>query len=72
MYGDQMVRMLRAVDMLCTATGVTKRGNGREALEVDKRTVDRLLGVLTSPTVAPLSQPAHSGPVRNLLISIAV
>ena len=25
MYGDQMVRMLRAVDMLCTATGVTKR-----------------------------------------------
>ena len=43
---DQMVRMLRAVDMLCTATGVTK-GNGR-GLEVDKRTVDRLLGSRTS------------------------
>ena len=45
MYGDQMVRMLRAVDMLCTATGVTKREMA-ERLEVDKRTVDRLLGVL--------------------------
>ena len=42
MYGDQMVRMLRAVDMLCTATGVTKREMA-ERLEVDKRTVDRLL-----------------------------
>ena len=41
-----MVRMLRAVDMLCTATGVTKREMA-ERLEVDKRTVDRLLsGVL--------------------------
>ena len=40
----QMVRMLRAVDMLCTATGVTKEM--AERLEVDKRTVDRLLGVL--------------------------
>ena len=36
MYGDQMVRMLRAVDMLCTATGVTKREMA-ERLEVDKR-----------------------------------
>ena len=38
MYGDQMVRMLRAVDMLCTATGVTKREMA-ERLEVDKRTI---------------------------------
>ena len=44
MYGDQMVRMLRAVDMLCTATGVA--GKWPRRLEVDKRTVDRLLGVL--------------------------
>ena len=43
MYGDQMVRMLRAVDMLCTATGVTKREMA-ERLEVDKRTVDRPQG----------------------------
>ena len=50
MYGDQMVRMLRAVDMLCTATGVTKREMA-ERLEVDKRTVDRLLGVLQDLTV---------------------
>ena len=56
MYGDQMVRMLRAVDMLCTATGVTKREMA-ERLEVDKRTVDRLLGACrTSITVcAPKS-----------------
>ena len=47
MYGDQMVRMGRAVDMLCTATGVTKREMA-ERLEVDKRTVDRLLGCRTS------------------------
>lgn len=45
MYGEQMVRMLRAVDLLCSATGATKQ-ELVERLGVDKRTVERLLGML--------------------------
>ena len=43
MYGDQMVRMLRAVDMLCTATGVTKREMAEEARggQADSRSAPR-------------------------------
>ncbi len=45
MYGEQMVRMLRAVDLLSSPTGVTKQELAAH-LEVDKRTVERLLGLL--------------------------
>ena len=73
MYGDQMVRMLRAVDMLCTATGVTKREMA-ERLEVDKRTVDPAPRGAAGPQLT-VCAPKSTGafwPVRNLLISIAV
>jgi predicted DNA-binding transcriptional regulator YafY len=45
MYGEQMVRMLRAVDLLSTPAGATKQELA-EHLGVDKRTVERLLGLL--------------------------
>jgi predicted DNA-binding transcriptional regulator YafY len=45
MYGEQMVRMLRAVDLLSTPTGATKQQLA-DHLGVDKRTVERLLGLL--------------------------
>jgi predicted DNA-binding transcriptional regulator YafY len=45
MYGEQMVRMLRAVDLLCTPAGATKQELANH-LGVDKRTVERLLGLL--------------------------
>jgi predicted DNA-binding transcriptional regulator YafY len=45
MYGEQMVRMLRAVDLLSTPSGATKQ-ELVERLGVDKRTVERLLGLL--------------------------
>ena len=45
MYGEQMVRMLRAVDLLSTPAGATKQELAHH-LGVDKRTVERLLGLL--------------------------
>ena len=69
MYGDQMVRMLRAFDMLCT-TCVTKEM--AERLEVDKRTVDRLLECWTSINRLCAEVSRRILAVRNLLISIAV
>jgi len=45
MYGEQMVRMLRAVDLLSSPAGATKKELAAH-LEVDKRTVERLLGLL--------------------------
>jgi predicted DNA-binding transcriptional regulator YafY len=45
MYGEQMVRMLRAVDLLSTPAGATKQKLA-ERLGVDMRTVERLLGLL--------------------------
>ena len=45
MYGEQMVRMLRAVDLLSTPAGATKQELA-DHLGVDKRTVQRLLGLL--------------------------
>ena len=45
MYGEQMVRMLRAVDLLSTPAGATKQELA-DHLGVDKRTVERLLGLL--------------------------
>jgi predicted DNA-binding transcriptional regulator YafY len=45
MYGEQMVRMLRAVDLLSTLAGATKQELA-DHLGVDKRTVKRLLGLL--------------------------
>ena len=45
MYGEQMVRMFRAVDLLSTPAGATKQELA-EHLGVDKRTVERLLGLL--------------------------
>jgi predicted DNA-binding transcriptional regulator YafY len=44
-YGEQMVRMLRAVDLLSRPSGVTKQ-ELVERLGVDKRSVERLLGLL--------------------------
>jgi predicted DNA-binding transcriptional regulator YafY len=44
-YGEQMVRMLRAVDLLSTPAGATKQDLA-DHLGVDKRTVERLLGLL--------------------------
>ena len=47
MYGDQMVRMLRAVDMPCTATGVTKREMAEaRGGQADSRSAPR--GAMTS------------------------
>ena len=45
MYGEQMVRMLRTVDLLSSPAGATKQELANH-LEVDKRTVERLLGLL--------------------------
>jgi predicted DNA-binding transcriptional regulator YafY len=45
MYGEQMVRMLRAIDLLSTPAGATKQ-ELVEHLGIDKRTVERLLGLL--------------------------
>lgn len=45
MYGEQMVRLLRAVDLLSTPAGATKQELA-DHLGVDKRTVQRLLGLL--------------------------
>jgi len=45
MYGEQMVRMFRAVDLLSTPAGATKQELA-DHLGVDKRTVQRLLGLL--------------------------
>lgn len=45
MYGEQMVRMLRAVDLLSSRAGATKQELA-EHLGVDKRTVERLIGLI--------------------------
>jgi predicted DNA-binding transcriptional regulator YafY len=45
MYGEQMVRMLKSVDLLSTPAGATKQELA-DHLGVDKRTVERLLGLL--------------------------
>ena len=45
MFGEQMVRMLRTVDLLSTPAGATKQELA-DHLGVDKRTVQRLLGLL--------------------------
>jgi predicted DNA-binding transcriptional regulator YafY len=45
MYGEQMVRMLRAIDLLSTPAGATKQELA-DYLGVDERTVKRLLGLL--------------------------
>ena len=45
MYGDQMVRMLER-SICCALRRASPKREMAERLEVDKRTVDRLLGVL--------------------------
>ena len=45
MYGEQMLRMLWAVTLMSTPAGATKQELA-EHLGVDKKTVERLLGLL--------------------------
>jgi len=45
MYGEQMVRMLRAVDLLSTPAGATRQELS-DHLGVDKKTVERLLRLM--------------------------
>ena len=53
MYGEQMVRMLQAVDLISSARGATKQ-ELVDSLGVDVRTVERLLGMLQEDLGFPL------------------
>ena len=72
MYGDQMVRMLRAVDMLCTATGVTKGKWPRGSRWTSGQSIGSRGAAGPQLTVCAPKSTGAFWPVRNLLISIAV